>query len=128
MAGRGLMPFQGGKSSNPFSLFGDKIGRWMGKVLPPILPAPAALSAQTTTKVVLKNGGGRGLDSPLPSFLDSSFKILYIPGEIQAFCSYTGFGYITHYLLTIFFLIPCKRPEKHGKPPPHFQICPVIVF
>ena len=45
MVGSGLMPFQRAKSSNPLSLFGDKIGRWMGKVLPPILPAPGALPA-----------------------------------------------------------------------------------
>jgi hypothetical protein len=55
------MPFQRAKSSNPLSLFGDKIGRWMGKVLPPILPAPGALPARTTIEVTTqKTGGGRG--------------------------------------------------------------------
>jgi hypothetical protein len=49
----GLMPFQRGKSSNPLSLFGEKIGSWMDKVLPPILPAPAALPARTTIGVNL---------------------------------------------------------------------------
>ena len=48
------MPFQRAKSSNPLSLFGDKIGRWMGKVLPPILPAPGALPA----------GSGKRLPGP----------------------------------------------------------------
>jgi len=31
--GSGLMPFQRAKPSNPLSLFGDKIGKWMDKVL-----------------------------------------------------------------------------------------------
>ncbi len=47
----GLMPFQRAKSSNPLSLFGDKIGRWMDKILPPLLPAPGALPARTTIEV-----------------------------------------------------------------------------
>ena len=56
----GLMPFQRAKSSNPLSLFGDKIGRWMDKVLPPILPAPAALPARTTIEVTTqKTGNGQ---------------------------------------------------------------------
>jgi len=55
--------------------------------------------------------------SPLPSFLDSSFKILYIPGEIQAFCSYADFGYITHYLLTIFFPDPLQEAGKAWEAP-----------
>lgn len=31
--GSGLMPFQRAKPSNPLALFGDKIGKWMDKVL-----------------------------------------------------------------------------------------------
>lgn len=54
---------------------------------------------------------------PLPSFLDSSFKILYIPGKIQAFCSYADFGYITHYLLTIFFPDPLQEAGKAWEAP-----------
>jgi hypothetical protein len=58
MVGSGLMPFQRAKSSNPLSLFGDKIGRWMGKVLPPILPAPGALPARTTIEVTTQKNWG----------------------------------------------------------------------
>ena len=79
MVGSGLMPFQRAKSSNPLSLFGDKIGRWMGKVLPPLLPAPGALPARTTIEVTTqKNWGWARLKERLTkSWLSGKYENIY---------------------------------------------------